>query len=118
MYLDKDQAINLMEKAIGEMGADHVYKPFPQMNELFNREEEVCLYFSPEGQPSCIVGHVFSYLGYGPNILIEGKTASAAIDTLGIDADPDAVAILEATQSAQDIGKAWGVALADAKDSV
>lgn len=112
-FLDYDMAVNLMEKAIGERGEDYIYEPIRQ-RELPGGDAEVvaCLYFA-EGEPSCLVGHVLSYMGY--DSAPEGNVASPTLaDGMGIDIDVDTADLLDTVQQGQDKGMPWGRALTEA----
>lgn len=91
---------DLLARAVAEKGEDYVYP-----------EEEKdgvgCHYFY-EGRPSCIIGHVLSYLGMteGP----EGSGAIFALRRLGFSPAEEYAAV--AAQESQDAGRTWGDALA------
>lgn len=98
--LDYGQAVVFLEKAIAEKGADYEYER-PE-------ESETCLYFE-QGQPSCIVGHVLSYMGY--NHVTEGMGVMGVLRSLGIDADYQTQNLLMNVQTSQDGGMPWGDAV-------
>lgn len=98
--LDYGQALVFLEKAIGEKGPDYVYQ---RMTNGMG-----CLYFE-QGQPSCIVGHVLSYMGI--DSAPEGQGASRALKSLGVRTDFKTTALLDGVQEKQDNGVPWGEAL-------
>lgn len=113
MFLDEAQAINLLEKAVGEKGADYVYPRMMTVGDITVATQ--CDYFR-EDQPSCLVGHVLSYLGYDNADEAEGHSASYAMEKLGIEFDDAAAFILEQAQDAQDSGTPWGEAVENARN--
>lgn len=120
--LDYDEAVNLLEKAIGVKGEDYVYEIDGKSVEGFNSphtdsESAQCLYFH-NGAPSCIVGHVMDFMGYDSETFLEGLSAKHAISRLGIEADAHTLALLEVIQEQQDCGVAWGLALEEAQRRV
>jgi hypothetical protein len=110
--LDYGQALVFLEKAIGEKSPDYVYKRVTEMTEEEEENGQSCLYFE-QGQPSCIVGHVLSYMGI--NSAPEGSGAGHALTQLGVHADPKTKALLEDVQERQDDGVPWGEALRKAQ---
>lgn len=101
--LDYGQALVFLEKAVAEKGPDYVYE---------RRSSEACVYFD-QGKPSCIVGHMFDYMGLRG--IPEGKAASQALETLGIAADTRTRDLLNHVQELQDTGVPWGDALRQAQ---
>lgn len=116
-HLDYGQAVVFLEKAVAEKGANYVYESI-ETEEAYGEYDEMrdvqtaCLYFH-DGQPSCIVGHVLSYMGYTE--ATEGQSATQAIHNLGIEADARTQALLSEVQEAQDQGVAWGRAVGEAQ---
>lgn len=105
--LDASQVRELLVCAVEEKGADYVYPLNPP-----GVEGPTCDYFR-EGEPSCIVGYVLSYMGFGSDVVPREGVASEVVPQLtGCPlADPVALALGRA-QRAQDGGKPWGEALA------
>ncbi|MGZ6788349.1 MAG: hypothetical protein ACXVGN_00010 [Mycobacteriaceae bacterium] len=89
----------LLVRAVEEKGADYVCST-PGMY----------LYFK-NGEPSCIVGHVLAYLGFGPEHVVEGARAHRlpVLSPLR----PMVGLALTAAQGTQDNGATWGEALAE-----
>lgn len=104
-HLDYGQAVVFLEKAIAEKGADYEYEA-PSIDYETNTAQ--CVYFHG-GQPSCVVGHVLSYMGY--ESAREGVCASLALGDLGIEADMETMGFLDVVQDYQDTGYSWGEAL-------
>lgn len=101
MELSYNTAVELLERAIDEKGADYEYTP-PEGSDQ-------CLYFH-HGQPSCIVGHVMSYLGFGA-ASSEGVGASTVLHEMGVILMDGATnALLNLAQEYQDQGTTWGCA--------
>lgn len=108
--LDLGEAVVLLEKAIADKGADFVYSPEGTSANSANG----CVYFKG-GAPSCIVGHVISYMGLEYDASIEGTMASTALENLGVELDVQTRLLLNKVQDAQDIGTPWGEALNEAR---
>lgn len=121
--LNKENVIELLERAVNEKGADYVDP---------NALDNVCEYADLEGNPLCIVGHVLGYLGepFKPTVHEEydgstwtspwGTETDAREAILISDAiefeDYDVVAsVLFAAQKEQDNRGTWGEALEAAK---
>lgn len=104
--LDLGQAVVFLEKAIAEKGADYVYEPA--------QNGERCLYFD-NGTPSCLVGHVLSYMGYDSTDVTENEDAETTIQKMGIEFDKETARLLCAVQENQDDGLAWGESLRRAR---
>lgn len=140
--IDKDKAIELLEKQVEKKGADYVY------------EFASCQYFADEtgtmcnrdfvgrtpvelGQPLCIVGHVYADLGLTINDLYRasedyddeadeyttqeiqdqgGNVMEVHPDPKKVVLTPDAEMVLNVAQEFQDTGYTWGAALDEAKD--
>lgn len=120
--IDADMAIALLERAVQEMGADHVYQ---RVHGEFDRigEATMCAY-QHDGRPSCIVGHALSYAGVTIEQLREMDEAADEVtsvealygdDLLPVEMTDDAVTVFEAAQQAQDNGAPWGEALEAAR---
>lgn len=103
---DYDQTIELLQRAVIEKGDGYIY---PKRDV----EGPTCVY-KEDATPSCIVGHVLSYIG----LLDE------AIDGMGpVGLQPwrrqftdNALWALGRAQSLQDKGETWGEALIAAKE--
>ncbi len=107
-----DQALELLERAVATRGEDFVYeKP---------EDAEFCVYVR-DGKPDCLIGVVLSMVGW-TNEELEVADSIGTVSTLAIDTrwadrfSKDAVRILGSAQSAQDFGRAWGSALAKARE--
>lgn len=112
--LGYDEALFLLNRAVAERGADHVYDvpatPF-----------EECVYFDIFGDPSCIVGHVLHYKGISAEDMREDNNngidlilAGAAKSEIEIRVDPLTRTLLTTVQESQDSQTPWGEALASA----
>lgn len=132
--LNYDKALELLERAVDEKGVDYVYDPprFPETTVagvLTTMSQPECAYFDPDGQPSCIVGYVLSYLGidadtvnraganigFNPEGLFDHLRAHGDID-YGL--DHDANVLLRLAQTEQDGGQPWGAAVLNARTVV
>lgn len=79
-----------------------------------------------DGQPSCIVGHVFAELGLMFDKAVAlgisgsvGVWTSASVlrvdEGFGWEFTDDALRVLQTAQAAQDLGETWGRAVAEAQ---
>ena len=110
MILDADGAIRSLRTVVFEKGPDYVYE----------RIEGRCVNFQ-DGEPSCIVGHVFGLLGLtapkAEDVGILGTTiASVSCELLNRsdfdwDFTPEAMRLLMLAQDYQDSANSWGEAL-------
>lgn len=96
-----DEAVaDLMAVVEGREG--YVYEPDP-----------FCMYFNPDGSPSCIVGHVL--VRHGITALQVGTLNYSRAKRLSaegvLDVDDRAENLLESVQGMQDKGIPWGEAL-------
>lgn len=114
--LTREKALELLERAVAEKGADYVYK-YPE-------DISACQYIDGYGQPSCIVGHAFKYLSDelgNRDIFTELKDHEgfSPVDfTLpGVTLLPEAVSVLGIAQEVQDsMEYTWGNALERARE--
>lgn len=106
--LDYGQALVFLEKAVADKGPDYVYRRTTPVTESEYETGQTCLYFE-QGQPSCIVGHVMSYMGVTHSR--EGINAGHALTEAGIAADARTRRFLEEVQEKQDNGVPWGEAV-------
>lgn len=115
-----EQAKELIERAIAEKGADHVYvDPHGQVSD----GSTSCFYFQPDPEgnivPGCIVGHLFSYLGVRPEQVAEYTGVHGALKAgAPIILSPEARRFLALIQRYQDRGAPWGTAYANALASL
>lgn len=94
-------------------------------NYIYHRAMKECVYFEPNGQPSCIVGH-FLYNNDIPlgddGSLYEGNSASGVCEYLkteGVaDFDERSRLLLQEAQECQDWGYTWGNSLHTAIEAV
>jgi uncharacterized protein with LGFP repeats len=125
--LSYEDAVLFLEKAVADRGADYVYPHqllSPSTGQQNGDEEETgCVYFDHEtNQPSCIIGHVFSYMGIAALDVrgYEGQTVQVLAGSesrLGLfDADETTVGLLARAQSFQDTRHSWGESLRYALD--
>lgn len=127
MHLSYEDAVLGLKKALAVKGEDYVYE-WPQFPLAANEGgglKQRCAYFTPQGAPSCIVGHVMADLGHtvedldAPDGLFEktrnvGTGAIRALKHLGYTLDYRAVEVLANAQALQDLGRPWGRAVTDA----
>lgn len=104
-------ALQLLEEVVAEKGEDYIYP------------DQYCVYVK-EGQPACIVGHVFDRLGVLDRGWAADHTAVTGLfhDEAPVVATKKAIKVLDAAQNAQDgagLGrsgrKTWGQALEEAR---
>lgn len=118
MELTYKKALEYLRRAIKEKGAEYVYELdgiTPNRYREENGHNMTCEYFHND-QPSCIVGHVMSYMGYGH--AEEGISATQALNSLGIEYDVNSGVLLDRVQEKQDTGYPWGEALELALESM
>lgn len=114
--LTREKAIELLEKAVAEKGANFVYEYPEGIN--------ACQYIDEQGHPSCIVGHAFKYLSDelgNHDIFAElgDHEGSSAHDLVlpGVDILPEASMVLAIAQEVQDtMDYTWGNALDRARE--
>jgi hypothetical protein len=102
--LSYEEALDLLNRAIAEKGADYVYQR--------TADDDSCAYFK-NGEPSCIVGHVLAYKGVTQEDLPENKNTAIVI-ALRIAQDDRTERLLDSAQSYQDTGTPWGDAVKSA----
>lgn len=108
--IDKDRALDLLEQAVAERGADYIDTD----------AKGSCTYLHYDtNTPGCIVGTVFHAAGLpierleamdklGSLMCISPKMLKVSYD---IDITEEAHALLRTAQSEQDSGTAWGLAV-------
>lgn len=115
--LTPEQAVRLLERAVAERGKDYVYRA-EERKEAEARDGDpaaiACSYAEPDGSPSCMVGLALSYVGANPVIMEDiGGWAMGVLPDLGVALGT--ARVFQEAQSAQDMGKTWGVALEAAR---
>lgn len=105
--ISAELAEQLMEAAVNQRGADYVYR-----KDGSGGPAGGCYYFV-EGEPSCIIGTILSYLGVKPSQVQEGSNAESQVKSLFPDTSDVVVDALNEAQKKQDLGFTWGVALAE-----
>jgi len=127
VVVDADKAIELLERAVEEKGADYVDPDADTVG---------CNYADGQGNPLCIVGHVVNYLGVDLRPVVVGEDgaeheelwghgvsavelnyATRAAPHPGIRITDDAVWVLGKAQTMQDNGASWGEAVKYAKEA-
>lgn len=119
--LNYQQALDLLNRAVEEKGADYVYPEEEKRNWKNIPGGAVCSYYVSNGEarPSCIIGHVIEYLGLRDQFLpiqgqYEGKSGVSALNALGVRITRRADVLLDTVQSEQDSGHPWGEAVEQA----
>lgn len=111
--ITKAKALELLEAAVAERGADYVYP------RTFDGTGPSCVYVRG-GKPACLVGLAMTKAGVpieqlaGWDTRFESDAHSVLVDD-GL-AAVDVAEMLAAAQSVQDDGGTWGEALDAAKD--
>lgn len=141
--IDKDKAIELLEKQVEKKGVDYIYTnefescsyfadnsvAYKDKYDFRKSDEENADAYPEEGSPLCIVGHVYADLGLTVNDLYYTPKRTSEL-MLGQDGDiqdvmpdpekvkltPEAREVLQAAQANQDHGETWGTALKRAKE--
>lgn len=127
--LSTEAVTKALEEAVAEKGEEYVYE-----SPLTDYYEGDCFYATPEGAPSCIVGHVFAKLdpegfqrlfhnewdGYDPDRSDDDEdedwssptsmSVEGAVESLEEKPEEEATIALWLAQQAQDKGHSWGVA--------
>lgn len=104
--IDANTVLSLMNAAVDEKGVDYIY----------TQEFEVCQNFDPgTGDPKCIVGHILYDLGVTSDDCRDGGGVGHTVNTLRrtrpeLTLTLGAVMVMQAAQTAQDSGVAWGQA--------
>lgn len=96
---------------------DYVYEPVSTFHGGVPTKK--CLYLTPAGEPSCIVGHLLSRKGMDRHWLAAADEAGASAGVLhryGVDADSTTLHLLRSVQMKQDRGLSWAVAVQQALD--
>jgi hypothetical protein len=124
--IDRETAIQLLERVVAERGADFTYEPMY----VQGGGSAACLYVR-DGAPSCGIGLALSYLGLTPEQLSEldainntgGETdihqlgVQRKLADFGIRLEEDALYVLSGFQQKQDRSAEYGVALQAAKEA-
>lgn len=120
MKVDFEQALALLERAVNERGEDYRYPSSEKRFFTTNPETAQCSYFTPEGEPSCIIGLALSYLGFTKADLdpYEGYPGIDVADKLGVRLDGEASILWNNAQGQQDAGHPWGECLYRAIEEV
>lgn len=109
--IEWDEAVDLLVRAIHEKSPEYVY-------ERPDGPNSGCKYFRRDAAgkpvaPSCIVGHVLTYLGVED--AREGVNADRVIRDSGFTLSPRVATLFSAAQFRQDGGTPWGEAVLVAK---
>lgn len=121
-HLSWDEANALLDRALAEKGPGYRYERVQPCNSC----APGCYNFDG-ADPSCLIGHLLSYLGYGPlNLVFSAEHGPRTVqisaggvvrvfDDLGITADWRTVRMLSLAQGFQDRGDPWGECVAHAR---
>lgn len=104
--LTTGEFLHTLREVVAEKGAGYVY---PESE----KDDTGSCRYRYEGKPSCIIGHVLDRLGFGVGESWEQTKASFVLRPLG--ASPSVQRLADAAQLAQDEGRSWGEALAEAE---
>lgn len=116
--LTYDTAVNLLERAVAEHGADFIY-PDSEREPWQEDRDDVCSYYVEDNggyRPSCIIGMVIDYLGLREQFLAErenweGTPGVRVLESLGVTFDAQTRHLLDEAQTQQDRGETWGDAV-------
>jgi hypothetical protein len=111
-----EEAVQLLEKAVADRGADYVYAKDPKaLRTSFWR----CVNVFVDGTPGCIIGQILAYKGFWDQegaALYEGTVTVSDLIVEGvIEADDATAELLSAVQRNQDNGVSWGEAVSRAR---
>lgn len=116
-----DEAVALLDRAVEEKGPDYVYAKV----KTSCYDHGHCVNFD-QGKPSCLIGHLLSYLDYGPLHLefslaygprpvdITDGGVESVFGRIGLLTDPRTMRMLTLAQRLQDQGVPWGHVVASA----
>lgn len=116
--LNYDEAISLLQRAIEEKGADYIYPLAATVEARRLGQVGKCKNYLDDGTPSCIVGHVFHYMGIHPEMYGQTDDAWAVAFDLGFELDERTLTLLRRVQYSQDDGAPWGEAVSNAVSTV
>jgi hypothetical protein len=85
---------------VGTFGGDYVY---------VENNDSGCWYFTPDGEPLCLIGRSLALMGYGPGDTEEGFRAVTVMRDLGF--PEDCAFAATSAQIVQDNGGSWGDAV-------
>jgi hypothetical protein len=114
--LGVDEALALLDQAVAERGADHVYPKSEKAVYPTGHVVPMCSYYVEDGdgwRPSCIIGHVIEYLGLREEFLsarrdYEGTPGVGVLKHLGVQfEDLTTEQVLDEAQQNHDIGEPW-----------
>lgn len=114
--ITRDEARALLAEVVAEKGGDYVY-PRANMSDS-DGNSALCVYFEPDGSPSCIVGHLLARKGITLSTLGDDSNqvgVSSLVDDGILACDKITADALYEAQASQDGGDTWGEALADAE---
>lgn len=130
------QAVEMLEKVVEGREAYVYENPEVKMidyetGEEFVSEHDECVYSTPEGAPSCIVGHVlaselpevfdlvhkweYELYNESNDYIIQVDTVDSLIGVPDL-FEEGAIKVLREAQHTQDLMKTWGKALENAKE--
>lgn len=114
--VDARKTLELLELAVLDRGADYVYEGIKRPDSD-DPNQKWCVYRLPDGAPSCIVGHVYSYLGVLDEAKEDARPGWQPVSILKR-FDGDALHVLNIAQRRQDNGESWGGALDAARKCI
>lgn len=129
-HIGYEDAVLLLKEIVADRGEDWVYPNYNECRECYGlsranaentycgwHNNDGCRYFTPEGQPACLVGE-FIHRTLQPEeyerFPLEGITAPEAFKYLPLDVDERTLSLLLVAQQRQDTGHSWGDALSRA----
>lgn len=118
--LDYDTVVSTLKDLVAEKGEEYVYKS----------DFDECVYSTPKGAPSCIVGHVIARLApaefaiihkeeWGDSAEEGGYPEAASFDAIreaygvSLEQTLETEALLISVQNAQDRETPWGIAVSN-----
>lgn len=117
--MDIDWALDRLRRVV-KGREDYVYERIGSVGGVGG----MCAYFTPDGKPSCIVGHALAIEGLTLDEV--GGENTASVETLDEHLQatgrwwgltPGAVEVLAVAQQSQDTGETWGEALRCAEEA-
>lgn len=123
-----EETKELLDEIVAEVGADYTYEYPTYIGEYGTEVSAVgCVYTTPEGKPSCIVGallgkvspedlkrlHDYEWRGYDPDEISATYLMNPNVTGvyLGDYFEEEAFPMINSVQIRQDLGNPWGVAV-------
>jgi hypothetical protein len=119
------RATELLNEIVAEKGEDYVYTTDPKAVEKADVERgsnphssNKCFYEHVDKTPGCIIGHLIHKVYPDFDLAtVENISAGDALRAAGATLSQQTDIFLAQAQTTQDLGKTWGFALSEARES-